>query len=29
MLDKKIYDSFDDNAWCPGCGNFGIMTSPW
>ena len=27
MLDKKIYDSFDDNAWCPGCGNFGIMTS--
>lgn len=27
MLDKKIYDSFDDNAWCPGCGNFGIMNS--
>ena len=27
MLDKKIYDSFDDNAWCPGCGNFGIINS--
>ena len=27
MIDKKIYDSFDDNAWCPGCGNFGIMSS--
>lgn len=27
MIDKKIYDSFDDNAWCPGCGNFGIINS--
>lgn len=27
MLDKKIYDSFDENAWCPGCGNFGIITA--
>ena len=27
MLDKKIYDSFDENAWCPGCGNFGIINS--
>lgn len=25
MLNKKIYDSFDDNAWCPGCGNFQIQ----
>lgn len=25
MLDKKIYDSFDENSWCPGCGNFGII----
>lgn len=25
MLDKKIYDSIDENAWCPGCGNFGIL----
>lgn len=25
MLDKKIYDSFDEVAWCPGCGNFGIQ----
>lgn len=27
MIDKKIYDSFDENAWCPGCGNFGIINS--
>lgn len=23
--DKKIFDSFDENSWCPGCGNFGII----
>jgi len=25
MSDKKIFDSLDENAWCPGCGNFGII----
>ena len=25
MLDLNIYKSNDDNAWCPGCGNFGIL----
>lgn len=25
MLDLKIYHSNDENAWCPGCGNFGIL----
>lgn len=27
MLDLNIYKSNDDNAWCPGCGNFGILLS--
>lgn len=27
MLDLNIYKSNDDNAWCPGCGNFGILMS--
>ncbi|MDV4151914.1 2-oxoacid:ferredoxin oxidoreductase subunit beta [Clostridium sp. AL.422] len=27
MLDLNIYKSNDDNAWCPGCGNFGILIS--
>ena len=27
MLDLSIYKSNDDNAWCPGCGNFGILIS--
>lgn len=25
MLDLKLYESHDENAWCPGCGNFGIL----
>lgn len=25
MLDLKLYNTKDDNAWCPGCGNFGIL----
>lgn len=25
MIDPKIYNSSDENAWCPGCGNFGIL----
>ncbi|NLY46067.1 MAG: 2-oxoacid:ferredoxin oxidoreductase subunit beta [Tissierella sp.] len=25
MVDVKIYDSKDEIAWCPGCGNFGIL----
>lgn len=25
MLDLNIYKSNDENAWCPGCGNFGIL----
>jgi len=25
MLDLNIYKSNDDIAWCPGCGNFGIL----
>ena len=25
MLDLKLYESKDENAWCPGCGNFGIL----
>ena len=27
MLDLNIYKSNDDIAWCPGCGNFGILIS--
>ena len=27
MLDLSIYKSNDDIAWCPGCGNFGILIS--
>lgn len=27
MLDKKIFDSKDEIAWCPGCGNFGILNA--
>ncbi len=27
MSDNKIFDSFDEIAWCPGCGNFGILES--
>lgn len=27
MLDLNMYKSNDDNAWCPGCGNFGILIS--
>lgn len=22
---KTVFDSFDENSWCPGCGNFGII----
>ena len=25
--DKKLFNSKDENAWCPGCGNFGILNS--
>lgn len=25
MLDIKLYQSNDENAWCPGCGNFSIL----
>lgn len=25
--DIKLFDSNDENAWCPGCGNFGILNS--
>jgi 2-oxoglutarate/2-oxoacid ferredoxin oxidoreductase subunit beta len=25
MLDVKIYNTKDENAWCPGCGNFAIL----
>lgn len=25
MLDLKLYNSKDENAWCPGCGNFSIL----
>lgn len=25
MLDVSIFDSKDEIAWCPGCGNFGIL----
>lgn len=25
MLDLKLYNSNDENAWCPGCGNFSIL----
>ncbi|WP_238885141.1 2-oxoacid:ferredoxin oxidoreductase subunit beta [Clostridium sp. YIM B02551] len=25
MLDIKIFESKDENAWCPGCGNFGLL----
>ena len=27
MIDAKIYDSKDEISWCPGCGNFGILTA--
>lgn len=27
MLDLKLYNTKDDNAWCPGCGNFAILDS--
>lgn len=25
--DAKLFNSTDENAWCPGCGNFGILNS--
>jgi len=25
MLDIKKFESKDENAWCPGCGNFGLL----
>lgn len=25
MLDIKLYNTKDENAWCPGCGNFNIL----
>ncbi|GIM29168.1 2-oxoglutarate ferredoxin oxidoreductase subunit beta [Clostridium polyendosporum] len=25
MLELKLYNSKDENAWCPGCGNFSIL----
>jgi len=25
MLDLKLYNSKDENTWCPGCGNFSIL----
>ncbi|TDT61119.1 2-oxoacid:ferredoxin oxidoreductase subunit beta [Fonticella tunisiensis] len=25
MLDIKLYNTNDENAWCPGCGNFSIL----
>ena len=25
MLDIKLYNSKDENSWCPGCGNFNIL----
>lgn len=25
MLDLKLYNTNDENAWCPGCGNFSIL----
>jgi 2-oxoglutarate ferredoxin oxidoreductase subunit beta len=25
MIELKLYDSKDDNTWCPGCGNFSIL----
>lgn len=27
MLDLKLYNTADENAWCPGCGNFAILDS--
>ena len=27
MLDLNLYKSNDEIAWCPGCGNFGILAS--
>ncbi|MDT8718088.1 2-oxoacid:ferredoxin oxidoreductase subunit beta [Clostridium sp. 19966] len=27
MLDLKLYDTADENAWCPGCGNFSILAA--
>lgn len=27
MFDVKIYNTKDENAWCPGCGNFAILDS--
>jgi len=27
MLDVETYDSKDEIAWCPGCGNFGILNA--
>ena len=26
-LDPKVYDNDFENKWCPGCGNFGILTA--
>src|SRR3989339_1028865 len=26
-MDKNIYDSKTETAWCPGCGNFGILNA--
>ncbi|ABR47420.1 pyruvate ferredoxin/flavodoxin oxidoreductase, beta subunit [Alkaliphilus metalliredigens QYMF] len=25
MIDKKVFESHDEKAWCPGCGNHGIL----
>ena len=27
MLDLKSFNSTDENAWCPGCGNFAILSA--
>jgi len=27
MLDLNLYKSNDEIAWCPGCGNFGILAA--
>jgi len=27
MYDLKLYESIDENTWCPGCGDFGILAA--
>lgn len=27
MLELKLYESKDENTWCPGCGDFGILAA--